>query len=175
MFPTVDHTPRLNAFALHHAGAFVPGAITQWCYSGQITHLLASARAESGRLHVRINGGPEVAVAVDRVPGTRGNDWPLLVCGGCGARRWHLYCKDNAVACRACLGLRYACRHEFRYSPVRKLLRASRLRARMVTSRRSMRSRKRRATLAKIAQLEARAAEAINAVIERLAEAGGHD
>jgi hypothetical protein len=114
-----------------------------------------------------VDGATEVPVLVERVPGTTGNDYPFFTCG-CGARRRHLYVKDGRIACRVCFALRYACRHETRWNP--KLQRASRLRAKLVTFRRPMRSRRRRDTMAKIAECEAQAAAATAAMIERLAK-----
>ena len=168
MFQTIDHTPRLNVFTLHHAGAFTPGVVTLWEYPG-ISHQAARARGDFGKFHIAINDGPEVTIAIERVDGTYGSSYPLFACP-CGARRRY-YVKDGVVACRACLQLHYACRHEYQHSPhVRKLQRVSRLRASLLTSRRPMRSRKRRAILARIEAIEVQAAEAMAEVIERLAE-----
>jgi hypothetical protein len=167
MFPTVDHTPRLDVYALHHAGALVPGAVTTWRWPHPTAPLTVRVRAEIGRLCIAIDGGPEVAVAIERVPGTNGNDYPFLICG-CVTRRYHLYVKEGGIACRACFGLRYACRHQYQWNP--RLQRASRLRAKLVTTRRPMRSRRRRDTMAKIAECEAQAAATISAMLERLAK-----
>jgi hypothetical protein len=167
MRPTVDATPRLDASKLHHSGALTPGAMTTWQWPHPTAPLTITARAEPGRVVLAVDRGAEVPVLVERVPGTNGSDYPFFTCD-CGARRRHLYVRDGRIACRVCFALTYACQYQNQWNP--KLQRASRLRAKLVTSRRPMRARRRRDTMAKIAECEAQAAVTISAMLERLAK-----
>jgi hypothetical protein len=72
-------------------------------------------------------GQSQQVLQIARLPGTRGGDYALWLCG-CGKRRRHLYLKDGRWACRSCHSLHYASRHDSWSPPMR---RAAKLRARM--------------------------------------------
>ncbi len=71
--------------------------------------------------------GPE-GVALAWTPCYFGGSRPWLVCPQCGARRLRLYEHGGLIACRACLGLSYACRRERRRWRVVRRARKLRLR-----------------------------------------------
>ena len=155
MFQTVDRVPRLDIHAVARNRGLVPGVITRWrCQDGARKVTTVAARVEFFKLLISVDGGAEVPIELATLPNHLGGSRNLMVCGGCGVRRWHLYIRNGTVACRQCHGLRYSCRHEGRRNP--KLLQASKLRARLV---RSMCDRKRCATMAKIAACEAQASD----------------
>jgi hypothetical protein len=125
--PTVDTYPPLRAFVLHHAGALVAGTTTQWAVGPE---LIIAVRAESTRLYLSANGGPEVSVEVACVPGNLGGAYPLFVCPCCGRRAWHLYERNLVFACRCCLRLTYNSRYDERAGAA-ALRRARKLRSRL--------------------------------------------
>jgi hypothetical protein len=120
----VEAVPALNVHQLYHAGALVLGTVTRW----QWPNLIAITRAEIGRILLAVDGGLEVPVLIDWVPAYLGGDRPYFECPGCGARRWDLYLQADIVACRICLCLDYASRHEW-WSPA--LRQAIKLRRRL--------------------------------------------
>jgi hypothetical protein len=113
-FQPIEDVPVLNVHKLHRAGALMLGTVTHWQWPG----LVATVRAETTRILIS-TGGRETWVQILREPGTRGNDYPIFECPGCGTRRYNLHLTD-VVGCRACLRLDYACNHEHRLQGLRR-------------------------------------------------------
>jgi hypothetical protein len=131
-----DSLPSLNVFAMNRAGGLAAGTVTKWRLKGNRT---ATARAQSGRVLISVDDGPEQVVELDLVPGSTGGSWPQFICPLCGARRHHLYVGDT-LGCRTCHRLAYRSRHTARPS----LYRAARLRMRLVDPHRLSGKRRRR-------------------------------
>jgi hypothetical protein len=102
----LDAFPKINVHRLEASGDLVPGA---------------------SRIVVAI-GTEAQAISLVRLPGTRGGDYALFLCG-CGQRRRDLYLKAGCFACRHCHNLDYASRHT--WTTPTALLRARRLRQRI--------------------------------------------
>src|SRR5262249_43810179 len=121
----LDDQRLIDIHRLHRARALPPGTTTTWQWSDGFVMVV---RAELARLALTIDGGFEQAVRLARRTGTLGGQVVLFHCPRCESRRWHLYLGGGAVACRGCLGLRYASRHTW-WAP--SLVRARRLRRRL--------------------------------------------
>lgn len=69
-------------------------------------------RIESDSWGVIVHGSLEWPVRIDQHKLHFGGHRRWLVCPTCESRREALYVDGKLVACRVCLGLRYACQHE---------------------------------------------------------------
>jgi hypothetical protein len=96
--------------ALEH----LPAATLTHASTGLVTHRQTYVRPEGNCWATIVHGDRQWTVSVATHALHFGGARRWLVCPSCQAKRVTLYVLDASVACRACLGLRYASQHENR-------------------------------------------------------------